>query len=144
MLKFNPAWKNILKRIFVNGTFDILHQGHLKLLNYARGLGDFLVVAIDSDHRVSLKKGIDRPVMDQLTRAEILKNLRCVDEVVIFGSDENLRDIICQYTPEIMVVGSDWKGKPIVGSEYAKELIFFERNDDNSTTKTLERYLNRR
>lgn len=133
-----------MKRIFVNGTFDILHQGHLRLLNYAKSLGDFLIVAIDSDQRVSSKKGRDRPVVDQMTRAEVLRNLRCVNEVVIFSSDENLKDIICQYSPDLMIVGSDWKGKEVIGSEYAKELVFFERNDDNSTTKTLECYLNRR
>lgn len=133
-----------MKKVFVNGTFDILHQGHLKLLNHAKSLGDFLIVAIDADHRVAEKKGQDRPIIDQFTRAEILRNLRAVDEVVIFGSDETLRDLVCQYAPDIMIVGSDWHGKEVIGSEYAKKLVFFERSDDNSTTKTVDDYFNRR
>lgn len=133
-----------MKRVFVNGTFDVLHLGHLDLLNYARRQGDFLVVAIDSDPRVGQRKGPDRPVVDHITRAEVLRNLRAVDEVVIFGSDEGLRDLVCQYQPDVMVVGSDWKGKEVIGSEYAKTLIFFDRDNDYSTTKILNNYSNRR
>lgn len=133
-----------MKRVFVNGTFDVLHLGHLELLNYARKQGDFLVVAIDSDSRVCEKKGPDRPMVDQVTRAEVLRNMRAVNEVMIFGSDEDLRDLVCQYHPDVMVVGSDWKGKQVIGSEYAGSLIFFDRDNDYSTTKILDNYSNRR
>lgn len=131
------------KKVFVNGTFDILHSGHIGLLNYAKSLGDVLLVAIDDDMRVSEKKGNDRPINNQNTRKLILENLKAVDGVEIFGSDLELTNIIKKYSPDVMIVGSDWRGKPVIGSEYAKELIFYERTDDESTTKTLQNFISR-
>jgi rfaE bifunctional protein nucleotidyltransferase chain/domain len=131
------------KKIFVNGTFDILHSGHIGLLNYAKSLGDILLVAIDSDERVAEKKGLDRPINNQTTRKLILENLKAVDGVEIFGSDIELTNIIKKYSPDIMIVGSDWRGKTVIGSEYAKELIFYERTSDESTTKTLNNFISR-
>ena len=131
-------------RIFVNGTFDILHMGHLDLLNYAKSLGTYLLVAIDSDNRVTEKKGSDRPFNKIANRISLLSNLKAVDEVKIFNNDFELEIIIQNYKPDIMIVGSDWKGKIIIGSKYAKQLIFFDRKIDESTTKTIENYINRR
>ncbi len=85
-----------MKQIIVNGTFDIVHSGHLALLNYARSLGDYLIVAIDSDRRVKELKGADRPVNTQAERQELLSNLRSVNEVRIFDSDQELVDIIAE------------------------------------------------
>ena len=116
-----------MKRIVVNGTFDILHSGHLALLNHARSLGDYLVVAIDSDRRVRELKGTDRPINTQTERQELLENLRAVDEVKIFDSDQELVDIIKKCA--IMVKGSDYKDKPIVGEHNIAEIIFFNRTD---------------
>lgn len=131
-------------KVFVNGTFDVLHIGHLELLNYAKSLGDILFVAIDSDDRVRQKKGQERPFNNELNRITLLKNLKPVDDVVVFHSDNALINIIKSYEPDIMIVGSDWKGKPIIGSQYAKQLIYYERTIDESTTKTIESYINRR
>lgn len=131
-------------RIFVNGSFDLLHPGHIRLLNTARSLGDYLLVAIDSDRRIAEKKGSDRPVNDQFVRQVIMSNLKAVDEVQIFDSDQELENIIRIYQPDIMMVGSDWQGRPVIGSEYAKRLEFFKRQDDYSTTSTIQSYLNRR
>lgn len=131
-------------RIFVNGTFDILHMGHLDLLNYAKSLGTHLLVAIDSDNRVTEKKGSDRPFNKIANRISLLNNLKAVDEVKIFNNDFELEIIIQNYKPDIMLVGNDWKGKTIIGSEYAKQLMFFDRKIDESTTKTIENYINRR
>jgi len=131
-------------RIFVNGTFDILHIGHLDLLNYAKSLGTHLLVAIDSDNRVTEKKGSDRPFNKIANRISLLSNLKAVDEVKIFNNDFELEIIIQNYKPDIMIVGSDWKGKIVIGSKYAKQLIFFDRKIDESTTKTIENYINRR
>jgi rfaE bifunctional protein nucleotidyltransferase chain/domain len=131
-------------KVFVNGTFDILHMGHLDLLNYAKSLGTYLLVAIDSDNRVTEKKGSDRPFNKIDNRVALLSNLKAVDKVLVFNTDFELESIIEQYKPNIMIVGSDWKNKKVIGSEYAEELVFFDRVIDESTTKTIENYINRR
>ena len=130
-----------MKRIVVNGTFDILHSGHLALLNHARSLGDYLVVAIDSDRRVKELKGADRPVNTQAERQELLSNLRAVDEVIVFDSDQELVDIIAECA--IMVKGSDYRGRAIVGEHVIPEIIFFERIHGFSTTEKLQYIVNR-
>jgi D-beta-D-heptose 7-phosphate kinase/D-beta-D-heptose 1-phosphate adenosyltransferase len=129
--------------VFVNGTFDILHRGHLELLNYTKSLGDFLLVGIDSDDRVKEKKGPTRPIYNQEERKFFLENLKSVDSVDIFSSDNDLESIIKSFKPDIMVVGSDWKGKPVIGSHYAAKLIFFDRIGDYATTKTIQSIINR-
>ncbi len=131
-------------KIFVNGTFDVLHPGHLDLLNYAKSLGDFLLVAVDSDERVTSKKGFDRPLNPQQNRVRLLQSLKSVDDVMVFDSDLELAQIVKQYRPDIMIVGSDWKGKPVIGSEYAKRLEFYSRTTLDSTTQILENFINRR
>ena len=131
------------KSVFVNGTFDVLHLGHLALLNYAKSLGDKLFVAIDSDERVRQLKGPTRPIYDVYQRKVMLLNLKAVDEVEIFSSDEELEMWIKQINPSIMVVGSDWRNKTVIGSQYAKRLEFFERIDEYSSTKTIQDIINR-
>ena len=125
-----------MKQIIVNGTFDIVHSGHLALLNYARSLGDYLVVAIDSDRRVKELKGTDRPVNTQAERQELLSNLRSVNEVRIFDSDQELVNIIAECA--VMVKGSDYQDRPIVGSEVCPSIVFFERIDGFSTTEKIQ------
>ena len=131
------------KSVFVNGTFDVLHLGHLALLNYAKSLGDKLFVAIDSDERVRQLKGLTRPIYDAYQRKVMLLNLKAVEEVEIFSSDEELEMWIKQINPSIMVVGSDWHNKTVIGSQYAKRLEFFERIDEYSSTKTIQDIINR-
>ena len=133
----------MVKSVFVNGTFDILHLGHLALLNYARSLGDKLFVAIDSDERVKQLKGPTRPIYDVFQRKTMLLNLKAVDEVEVFSSDEELEMWVKQIKPAIMVIGSDWRNKTIIGSQYAEQLKFFERIDDYSSTKTISYIINR-
>tara|TARA_R100001510_G_C7585004_1_gene156653 strand:- start:419 stop:817 length:399 start_codon:yes stop_codon:yes gene_type:complete len=132
-----------MKNIFVNGTFDILHPGHVQLLNYAKSLGDTLTVGIDSDRRVKENKGYARPVYNVGDRAYMLQNLKAVDYVVIFDSDEELERCIKTVKPDIMVVGSDWKGKSVIGSMYSAELRFFDRIEEYATTKTIQSIINR-
>ena len=127
--------------ILVNGTFDILHPGHLALLNYARSLGSSLTVAIDSDRRVQELKGNSRPVNTQIERELMLRNLRAVDDVVIFDSDQELVDIVAQCS--IMVKGSDYRGRPIVGQDVCTELVFFERINGHSTTEKIQHITSR-
>jgi rfaE bifunctional protein nucleotidyltransferase chain/domain len=132
-----------MKKVFVNGTFDLLHRGHLELLNYAKSLGDRVYVAIDTDRRVSEKKGPTRPIYNQEERKFFLENLKSVDKVFLFDSDLELESIINFIQPDLMVVGSDWRGKSVIGSRYAAELIFFDRIGDYATTKTVQSIIDR-
>ena len=131
-----------MKKIFVNGSFDILHRGHIELLKYAKHLGDFLVVAIDTDDRIQQLKGSSRPINNQWDRKFVLENIRSVDDVCLFGSDAELVALIQEYAPDVMVKGSDYIGKTIIGAEYCKEIKFYDRTD-HSTTKTVQNIINR-
>jgi D-beta-D-heptose 7-phosphate kinase/D-beta-D-heptose 1-phosphate adenosyltransferase len=127
-----------MKIVFVNGCFDILHRGHLELFSYAKSLGDRLIVAIDSDEKVKRAKGDDRPFNNVADRKYFLLCLRSVDEVKIFNSAKELESLTKEISPDIMVVGTDWLGKHIVGGEHAREIKYFDRIDDYSTTKIIE------
>lgn len=133
-----------MKKVFVNGTFDILHTAHILLLNYAKSLGDSLIVAIDSDERIKEKKGASRPINNIHERTFMLANLKSVDQVCWFDSDKELEGLVKHFSPDIMVVGSDWENKKVIGSEYAKEVKFFERIHGYSTTDTIQSIANRR
>lgn len=127
-------------KIFVNGTFDLLHPGHIALLEKARSLGDHVTVAIDSDARVRSLKGEQRPYYDQSTRRNMLLALRCVDEVMIFNSDRELENIIKDHNPDIMVKGSDWRDRPVIGQQYCGRIEWFDRIEKYSTTNIYENF----
>lgn len=128
-----------MKKIFVNGTFDILHPGHIELLTYAKSLGDYLLVALDSDSRIKKHKGVNRPINDLNFRKTMMFSLKPVNRVVSFATDDELSNIIKNYKPDIMLVGSDWKDKPVIGSEYANKLVFFDRIGEYSTTAIINK-----
>jgi D-beta-D-heptose 7-phosphate kinase/D-beta-D-heptose 1-phosphate adenosyltransferase len=130
-----------MKKVFVNGTFDILHVGHIALLDYAKSLGDQLVVGIDSDDRVRLLKGSNRPINSQLERGTLLSAFKSVDKVFVFDTDDELRSLI--QACDIMVKGSDYRDKHIVGADVCKEIIFFERLNGYSTTEKIQHIVNR-
>lgn len=127
-----------MKISFVNGCFDVLHPGHIQLLEYARSLGDYLIVAIDSDRKVAEMKGPERPIFSQHDRSAMLSAIRYVDIVHVFDTKEDLEQLLESIKPDILVVGSDWKGKEVVGSQYAKAVRFFNRLGDYSTTQTIQ------
>tara|TARA_R110001583_G_scaffold148486_5_gene300392 strand:- start:933 stop:1322 length:390 start_codon:yes stop_codon:yes gene_type:complete len=126
-----------MKKIFTNGCFDVLHRGHLELFEYAKSLG-YLYVGVDSDAKVKLDKGKDRPCNKLKDRIKMLESLRFIDEVHSFNDTQGLQDLIKEISPDILVIGSDWQGKKVVGKEYATELQFFERIDGYSTTNILK------
>lgn len=130
-----------MKKIIVNGTFDILHRGHLELLLFAREQGDFLTVAIDTDERVKKLKGSTRPINSCVDRMLMLMHLKVVHKVLCFDTDEELIDIIKQH--DAMVKGSDYIGKDIVGQEVCKEIIFFPLVKGYSTSEIIRRSSNR-
>jgi len=133
----------VSKKILINGTFDILHTGHLKMINFARDIGDVIVIAIDTDRRVRELKGNTRPINTQEERKYMLEHIRGVARVVLFDSDEELIKIIQEEKIWGMVKGSDYIGKPIVGREHIPNMIWFERIDDYSTTKKIQDIANR-
>jgi D-beta-D-heptose 7-phosphate kinase/D-beta-D-heptose 1-phosphate adenosyltransferase len=132
-----------MSTIIVNGTFDILHPGHVAMLNTARSLGDYLVVCIDTDRRVRELNGQSRPINDQIDRKVMLQNLKAVDIVEFFDSEEELIALIKLYKPSVMVKGSDYRGQRIVGEAHVPKVFFYDRVSDYSTTKTIQDIANR-
>jgi D-beta-D-heptose 7-phosphate kinase/D-beta-D-heptose 1-phosphate adenosyltransferase len=123
-------------KVWVNGTFDVLHIGHLKLLEFASSFGE-LRVGIDTDKRVKELKGIDRPFNTTEDRKYFLQSVKYVNDVVVFDSREELINLVKEYQPDYMIIGDDYKDQIVYGSEYAKELVFFEKLPNYSTTKIL-------
>ncbi len=133
-----------MKKIIVNGTFDIVHVGHLRLLEYARSYPDsYIYVLIDSDNRIKKLKGPERPINNEYERASLLAALRSVDKVDIFDTDDELRNYIKNYEPDLMIKGSDYIDKPIIGSEFCKQIIFYDRLNKYSTTQKIQDIVNR-
>jgi rfaE bifunctional protein nucleotidyltransferase chain/domain len=93
--------------VFTNGCYDLLHPGHVRLLESAKSLGDILILALNSDESVARMKGPSRPVFPERDRAELAAALAAVDAVVIFGEDTP-RDLISEVLPDILVKGADW------------------------------------
>jgi D-beta-D-heptose 7-phosphate kinase/D-beta-D-heptose 1-phosphate adenosyltransferase len=133
-----------MTRVIVNGTFDIVHTGHIKLLNYAKSLGDYLLVCIDTDRRVRELKGITRPINSQEDRALLLLNLKAVDKVLFFDTDQDLENIFKEYDPDLMVKGGDYRNKPYVGQQYCKSTVYYDRIEPYSTTAAIQHIANRR
>ena len=102
--------------VFTNGVFDLLHPGHVRYLQAARGEGDVLVVGVNSDRSVRANKGPSRPVIPEQERAEILASLACVDAVAIFD-DQTPAGIIARLQPDVLVKGADWAADAIVGRD---------------------------
>lgn len=134
-----------MKKIIVNGTFDLLHLGHIRLLEYAKNHVDsFVYVLIDSDKRVKSLKGQSRPIYNAHERAEMLISLKYVDKVDIFDTDQELIDFIKKYNPDLMIKGSDYRSGTIIGSEYCKKIEFYDRHQKYSTTDIIQDITNRR
>ena len=100
--------------MFTNGCFDLLHPGHIRLLEQSRSLGDALLVGINSDASVRTLKGAERPIMPQAERAELLAALEAVDVVAVFD-DLTPQSLIAAVLPAVLVKGGDWADDQIVG-----------------------------
>ena len=116
IVQFARQKRNGRRVVFTNGCFDLLHPGHIRILESARALGDILIVGINSDASVRTLKGPGRPVISALERAEILASLECVDAVLIFDEPTPQR-VIAALLPDVLVKGGDWPGDQIVGRE---------------------------
>jgi D-beta-D-heptose 7-phosphate kinase/D-beta-D-heptose 1-phosphate adenosyltransferase len=126
----------MVKKVWVNGSFDILHLGHVRLLEYASIFGS-VRVGLDTDERIKEKKGKDRPYNTLEDRVEFLHSIKYVDSIVTFGSNEELIENIREYGPDVMVIGDDYNYDNIVGIEYIPEVRFFPKIEGKSTTKIL-------
>lgn len=108
LLKARAAWKREGRTVvFTNGCYDILHPGHIRLLEAARNLGDILVLALNTDASVAKLKGPSRPLIRQEDRAAMAASLEAVDAVCFFNEDTP-RELIAEVLPDILVKGSDW------------------------------------
>jgi len=128
-----------MKVVWTNGCFDILHRGHIELFKYAKSLGDYLIVGIDSDEKIKKDKGLNRPINSAEDRRLLLESIRYIDKVMIFDTPQELENLIKENIPDIMVVGSDWSRRKVVGSEYSKDVLFFDRIDGYSTTNIINK-----
>lgn len=142
------AWRRELpgRVVLTNGCFDIVHVGHLRCLEYARSLGDALVVAINSDRSVRELKGDKRPYVCESERAEMIAGLTCVDAVVIF-SEKRLNKVIAGLSPNLYAKGGDYTLETMDQGERAEllscgaEIEFFELVEGKSTTNVVEKIL---
>ena len=126
------------KIVWTNGCFDVLHVGHIKLFEYAKQQGTKLYVGVDSDKKVKNDKGQNRPFNTLSDRINLLLAIKYIDAVIPFDSTEELEINIKNISPDVMVIGGDWKGKTVVGEQHTKELKFFDRIPGYSTTNILE------
>jgi len=125
--------------VWCNGTFDILHPGHIELFKVARTLGNKVVVATDTDEKIKADKGDHRPVNNLCHRVAMLEAIKYIDVVHTFGSRQELEGLIQLYNPDILLLGSDWQGGDVVGIEYAKGVRFLPRVGGYASSKTIER-----
>jgi D-glycero-beta-D-manno-heptose 1-phosphate adenylyltransferase len=128
--------------VFTNGCFDLIHPGHVRCLAEARALGDFLVVAVNSDRSVRGNKGPERPLVPERDRAEVLAALASVDYVTIFD-ERTPRDLIARVLPSILVKGADWALDQVVGREEVEaaggRVVSISLAQGYSTTNLVER-----
>ena len=124
-------------KVWTNGCFDVLHRGHIELFKFAKLQGNHLVVGLDSDEKVKRDKGSDRPFNTFEDRKEVLLSIRYIDDVWYFDSRNGLVELIKKYQPDVMVIGSDWKGRDVVGDDIVDDVRFFDRVGDYSTTEIL-------
>lgn len=129
------------KIIFTNGCFDIIHSAHIKLLQYAKSLGDILVVGLNSDESIKRLKGNERPINYIDERSAILSCFDFVDYIVIFNEDTPY-EILKQIQPDVIVKGGDYKVENIIGSEFSEEVVLFNFIQGKSSTRIINKIKN--
>jgi len=144
LLEQRERWRQAGRTlVFTNGCYDLLHPGHVRLLERARSLGDVLVVGLNTDSSVRLSKGPGRPLTPERERAELLASLEAVDGVVLFD-EETPRALIARLLPDILVKGADWSHF-IAGREEVEaasgRVVTVPLEPGYSTTRTLDKIL---
>lgn len=128
-------------RVWLNGTFDLLHYGHIHLFQHAKNLypNTIVRVGLDTDERIRQMKGNTRPINTLLHRIEFLKSIRYIDEVVTFGSDDELRAQMRDFNAHIMCIGDDYRNRTIIGEEYVGRVEYVERYGGLSSSGILSK-----
>lgn len=136
------------KTVWLNGTFDVLHIGHIKLFQFAKYYGidleyddcfNYVVVGIDTDERIKELKGPNRPINNQKNRKEFLESIRYVNEVRIFGSEQELIETIKDVKPDIAIWGDEYENKRKIGAEWVKQIVYFKKFEGYSSSSILEK-----
>ena len=130
------------KIIMTNGCFDILHAGHTYILEESKKLGDILIVALNSDLSVKKIKSKDRPIVSELDRAYVLSCLSSVDYIILFDN-ESPEEIICEILPDILIKGSDYRGKKVAGEDCltrnGKKVVLIDLIKGKSSTSIIDK-----
>lgn len=128
-------------RVWLNGTFDILHAGHIHLFQYAKNLypNTIVCVGLDTDERIGQMKGSNRPINPLYDRINFLRAIRYIDKVVTFGSDDELRAQMAAFNPHIMVIGDDYRDRTIIGEEHVGRVVYVERYGGLSSSGILSK-----
>ena len=133
---------NNKKIVMTNGCFDILHSGHTYILEESKKLGDILIIALNSDLSVKKIKSKDRPIVSELDRAYVLSCLSSVDHIILFDN-ESPEEIICEILPEILIKGSDYKGKKVAGEDCliknGKKVVLIDLIKGKSSTSIIDK-----
>src|ERR1044071_6320365 len=146
LIRQRAEWRRtVLKVVFTNGCYDLLHPGHIRLLEQARSLGDILILALNSDDSVRRLKGPTRPLMSERDRAEVAAGLAAVDAITVFDEDTP-RELIAAVLPDVLVKGADW-AHWIAGREEVEaaggEVVALALEPGYSTTGIVEEILTR-
>jgi len=132
--------------VFTNGCFDLLHVGHIRYLEEAKGFGDILVVGMNGDRSVRNLKGPERPILPEEERAEILSGLGCVDYVTLFDEPDPFQ-LISVLKPHTLVKGGDWTRETTVGREVVEEsggeIVILPFVQGSSTSNIIQTILKR-
>ena len=128
--------------VWCNGTFDILHPGHIQLFKVARLLGDKVIVATDTDEKIKADKGDHRPINNLYYRVAMLEAIKYIDVVHTFDNRQELEDLIEMYSPDILLLGDDWRDGDVVGREFAREVRHLPRVGGYASSKTIKRIKN--
>ncbi len=124
--------------VWINGSFDVLHTGHIKLFRIARtlaGPNGTVWVGTDTDERISSYKGPSRPINSLQDRILMLSSIKYIDHVLPFASNAELESHINTIKPKYMVIGDDYRGRDIIGSQFIEEIVYVTR--DGKSTSTL-------
>ena len=129
--------------MFTNGCFDILHAGHIKILEFCKNKGDILVVGLNTDASVRKLKGKGRPINKQKDRALVLGALESIDAVCFFG-EQTPHNLITLIKPDILVKGGDYSEDEVVGNKVAKKVIIYPLVKGKSTSGVIKKINNRK
>jgi len=128
-------------RVWLNGTFDVIHAGHIHLFQQAKNMypNALVCVGLDTDERIGQMKGSNRPINSLHDRINFLRAIRYIDKVVTFGTDDELRAQMAAFKPHIMVIGDDYHDRTIIGEEHVGRVVYVERYGGLSSSGILSK-----